>query len=246
MTKKQLDPSQRRAPGAPLPKPIDAATAVIVRRDGAGGHPEVLMGHRSAAHKFMPNTFVFPGGRVDPHDHTPPTSTELADATLLRLTRRGRVSRRRARALALAAIRETFEETGLILGRPFNTAIELDGVAADWRPFFEAGFAPALDEVDYLFRAVTPPNNFRRFDARFFIVDAALAHGEIGGSGELVDLQWIPIPDAMTMPRTPSPTRGALEAAMALVQADALLPQAAETPVPALITRYGREAIEYD
>lgn len=246
MSEKRLDASQRRAPGAPLPKPIDAATAVIVRRKGPGKSPDVLMGHRSKAHKFMPNTFVFPGGRVDPDDHRPPASTELVDATLHRLTRRGRVSARKARALALAAIRETFEETGLVLGRPLEREIDLGGISPDWRPFFEAGFAPALDEVDYLFRAVTPPDNLRRFDARFFIVDADLAHGEIGGSGELVDLQWIPIPEAMTMPRTPSPTRGALDAALALVQANASWPQPATTPVPALITRYGREAIEYD
>jgi len=241
---RQLSPSQRRAPGAPLPKPIDAATVVIVKRDVA--NPTVLMGHRSAKHKFMPNTFVFPGGRVDPDDHTPPTSGDLAPETMHRLRRRRRVSFRRARALALAAIRETFEETGLILGRPLETAVEPESLAPDWRPFFDAGYAPALDALDYIFRAVTPPDNFRRFDARFFIIDAALAKGEIGGSGELVDLQWIPIEDAMQMPRTPSPTRGALATALRLVRENKPLPQPSDAPVPALITRYGREAIEYD
>lgn len=241
---RRLDKSQMRPPGSPLPKPIDAATVVIVKRDPK--NPQVLMGHRSAKHKFMPNTFVFPGGRVDPHDHTPPTSGDLAPETMHRLRRRHRVSMRRARALGLAAIRETFEETGLVLGRPIDRDIDLDMLAEDWRPFFEAGFAPALDALDYIFRAVTPPNNFRRFDARFFIIDAALAQGEIGGSGELVDLQWIPIQEAMEMPRTPSPTRGALQTALRLVQDDAPLPQPADTPVPALISRYGREGVEYD
>lgn len=244
MKQRRLDPSQRRAPGAPLPKPIDAATVVIVKRDPK--HPEVLMGHRSAKHKFMPNTFVFPGGRVDPDDHTPPTAGDLAPETMHRLRRRRRVSFRRARALGLAAIRETFEETGLILGEPLDRDIDFDLLAPDWRPFFEAGYAPALGALDYIFRAVTPPNNFRRFDARFFIIDAALAQGEIGGSGELVDLQWIPIRDAMELPRTPSPTRGALTTALRLVQNDAPLPQASDAPVPALITRYGREGLEYD
>lgn len=241
---RKLHPSQRRAPGAPLPKPIDAATVVIVRRDHA--KPEVLMGHRSAQHKFMPNTFVFPGGRVDPDDHTPPVAGDLSAETMHRLRRRRRVSFRRARALGLAAIRETFEETGLILGRPLDEPVALAALAPDWRPFFEAGFAPALDALDYIYRAVTPPNNFRRFDARFFIIDAALAQGEIGGSGELVDLQWIPIEDAMQMPRTPSPTRGALETALTLVRENHPLPQPSDTPVPALITRYGREGVEYD
>ena len=106
-------------------------------------------------------------------------------------------------------------------------------------------FAPALDALDYLFRAVTPPDNFRRFDTRFFIVDASFAYGKIEGSGELVDLQWIPIRDAMKMPRTPSPTRWALETALALIEGKNNSPQSMNAPVPALITRYGREAIEW-
>ena len=247
MKARNIHPSQRRAEGAPLPKPIDAATVLIVNREGP--EPAVLMGHRSARHKFMPNTFVFPGGRVDPDDHTPPTACDLSAETMHRLRRRRRVSFRRARALALAAIRETFEETGLILGEPLadlDLAVDLDALAPDWRPFFEAGYAPTPSALDYIFRAVTPPDNFRRFDARFFIVDAAVAKGEIAGSGELIDLQWIPIPDAMHMPRTPSPTRGALETALALVRDGKPLPQPFDEPVPALITRYGREAIEYD
>lgn len=244
MAKRQLDKSQRRPPGAPLPKPIDAATILILKRARSG--PEVLMGHRSSKHKFMPNTFVFPGGRVDPDDHSPPSADELAPETLHRLTRRRSVSRRRARALALAAIRETFEETGLFVGAPTSDLPDVEAIAPDWRPFFEAGFTPTPGALDYIFRAVTPPDNFRRFDARFFLVDAEAAHGEIGGSGELVDLQWIPVDDAMEMPRTPSPTRGALTVAKELALAGATLPQPAETPVPALITRYGREGLEYD
>ncbi len=244
MSERKLHQSQRRAPGAPLPKPIHAATALIVRRTPSG--PTVLMGHRSAAHKFMPNTFVFPGGRVDPEDHLAPAADALAPETVQRLTRRRRASVRLARALALAAIRETFEETGLIIGQPHADALDLDAVTPDWRPFVETGFAPTPGALDYIFRAVTPPDNFRRFDARFFLVDADATHGVIGGTGELVDLQWIPIRDAMQLPRTPSPTRGALATALELVTTGARLPQAADAPIPALITRYRREAIEYD
>lgn len=244
MKQRRLPQSQRRPEGTKAPKPIDAATVVIV--DRSAEKPSVLMGLRSAKHKFMPNTFVFPGGRVDPDDHTPPTSGDLAPETMHRLTRRRRVSRRRARALALAAIRETFEETGLILGRPLERDLDLSRIAPDWREFFEAGFAPALDAIDYIYRAVTPPDNFRRFDARFFIIDAALAQGRIGGSGELENLQWIAMEDAMEAPRTPSPTRGALRTALDIVRDERPLPQPSTTPVPALITRYGREDIEYD
>lgn len=243
-----LDPSQRRPAGTLAPKPIDAATILIVRRnpERVRAVPSVLMGHRSAAHKFMPNTFVFPGGRVDPHDHTPPVAGELAAETLHRLTRGRRASKRKARALALAAIRETFEETGLIVGRKHDGAFDPAEVAEDWREFFEAGYAPAVDALDYIYRAVTPPNNFRRFDARFFMVDAGTAHGEIGGTGELVDLQWIPVDEAAEMANTPTPTRGALAVARQLVVDGMALPQPAETPVPALISRYGVEGTEFD
>jgi hypothetical protein len=60
-----------------------------------------------------------------------------------------------------------------------------------------------------------------------------------------VDLQWIPIRDAMNMPRTPSPTRGALETALSLIDHEVDFPQQVNAPVPALISRYGVEAIEY-
>ena len=79
-----------------------------------------------------------------------------------------------------------------------------------------------------------------------FFADAVHAFGDIGGSGELVDLQWIPIDDAAVMDNCPSPTRGALAVAKRLVLDQAPLPQAAEAPVPALITRYGVEAEEFD
>jgi 8-oxo-dGTP pyrophosphatase MutT (NUDIX family) len=85
----------------------------------------------------------------------------------------------RARALAVAAIRETFEETGLLVA-----AGEGDG--ADWH----TKIAPQLGALDYFFRAITPPNRVRRFDARFFFANASAARGTLAGDGELENLAW--------------------------------------------------------
>ena len=98
-------------------RPKPAATLIIL--DHSGAEPTVLMGRRNPAHKFMPGKFVFPGGRVDPVDRhmrvALPLHTEVQDRLLAHLPRRGPAM---AQALALAAIRETFEETGLVLGAP--------------------------------------------------------------------------------------------------------------------------------
>jgi 8-oxo-dGTP pyrophosphatase MutT (NUDIX family) len=73
-------------------------------------------------------------------------------------------------------------------------------VRAEWRGFHERGLAPALDRLDYIYRAVTPPGQVRRFNARFFMAFADDLHGEIAGNGELHDIGWVPIPEALKMP----------------------------------------------
>ena len=106
--------------------------------------------------------------------------------------------------------------------------------------------APRLDCLDYVARAVTPPNNVRRFNARFFIVDRENTSGELGGSGELVDLQWIPIADALAMPRTPAPTSIALEETRRLLTHGDPWNLHGGHPVPVYLARYGRDVLEYD
>ena len=222
-------------------RPRDAATLILVRRDGA--EPEILMGHRSARHVFMPNTFVFPGGRVDLEDAHVPVAAPLRPAVAHRLAKNATPSR--ARALALAAVREAFEETGLLIGRPAN-GIDPSRVPASWRPFFAHGVAPALDVLDYVFRAITPPGDVRRFHARFFIADARHVQGEVTGSGELLDLQWIPIDRAMSMPNTPGITGRVLrEVRHLLAHTDPMeLPAAHRVPVYRAL--YGKEHMSYD
>ncbi|MAB12482.1 NUDIX hydrolase [Parvibaculum sp.] len=178
-------------------RPRDAATLIIVNNDAS--RPKVLMGQRHENHKFMPNKFVFPGGRVDRADSRVRAAEELRPVVTRRLmTRmRGTPSENRARALAMAAIRETFEETGLVLGKPVRDA--MSSKHEDWAAYFAQGVAPALGRLDFVARAITPPYRTRRFDTRFFIADAEHIQGDplaVAGSGELQGLHWLTLDDA--------------------------------------------------
>ena len=180
--------------GLPNVRPKDAATLIILDRSGPA--PRVLLGRRHDAHKFMPGKFVFPGGRVEPIDRLMPAARELDRRTEARLAARyGKASAAKARALALAAIREAFEETGLMLGVKRDPAPAAPGGL--WSAFAEAGVVPDLAAMHFVARAITPPGRPRRFDTRFFAVDAALiAHrvdGVVGPQAELVELRWVPI-----------------------------------------------------
>src|SRR6202035_5410908 len=92
-----------------------AATLILI--DRTQGEPRVLMGKRHAGHAFMPGKFVFPGGRIEPSDRRMRVAGALPALVEQKLLLRvARPSSGQARALALAAIRETFEETGLLVG----------------------------------------------------------------------------------------------------------------------------------
>ncbi|HXL98843.1 MAG TPA: hypothetical protein VN932_02860, partial [Rhizomicrobium sp.] len=143
-------------------RPKDAATLVLVRRESAG--PRVLMGQRHGGMAFMANKFVFPGGRVDAGDGRIAAGGALRPHVAARLGNG-------ARGYALAAIRETFEETGVLVGERAGTIPRTRSPA--WRKFFAHGIVPRLDTLDFIARAITPPNRTRRFDARFFMADAS-------------------------------------------------------------------------
>jgi 8-oxo-dGTP pyrophosphatase MutT (NUDIX family) len=177
-------------------RPKDAATLILV--DRSGPVPKVLLGKRHTRHKFMPGKFVFPGGGVDPTDKGMAFASALDPHAEMRLMQRfHKGSPVRARALALAAIRETCEETGLLLGRRGDSATVPDG---PWAPFAEHKVLPDLGQIHFVGRAITPPGRPRRFDARFFTMDAsAIAHrveGVTGPDAELVELVWMPLRDA--------------------------------------------------
>lgn len=187
--------------GAASQRPKDAATLILVRRDQA--QPRVLMGKRAGGSAFMPDKYVFPGGRVDPQDGKAVAWEELRPEVEAKLRLH---SRRNPRAFALTAIRETFEETGLIVGR---SAEMPRACPVGWEDFHALDIAPVLSPLVFIGRAVTPPYRPRRFDARFFMAEAEHAlideRPPVDGA-ELSDLQWVTLADAMKLD-LPSVTR---------------------------------------
>lgn len=174
----------------PSIRPRDAATLILIRRDGP--KPRVLVGKRSTKHVFMPEKYVFPGGRVDPEDGRAPSATELAPDVEARLRVK---ARRKPRAFGLTAIRETWEETGLIIGTQNHDAPR---APANWQPFLDEGVLPCLTNLEFIGRAVTPPYRPRRFDARFFMAEAETAlidERPAAAGAELVDVRWIDLED---------------------------------------------------
>lgn len=165
----------------------DAATLILLRNTNSD--PAVLMGQRGSSAAFMPGKFVFPGGAVDDNDATVP-AIGLNDLCASRLAQD---SGRSADALAAAAVRELWEETGQILGQQGAWENPPQG----WRGFAARGYRPNGAALTFFFRAVTPAGRPRRFDARFFLADATalstdpddFTHAE----DELNHLQWVPL-----------------------------------------------------
>src|SRR5271166_6108039 len=155
-------------------RPRDSATLILV--DNSESVPKVLLGRRHEGHKFLPGKFVFPGGRVEITDRLMPTAAPLQAGDAARLMQRvKRPSLTKAAAFALAAIRETYEETGLMLGRPGHDA--MTAPAGAWQAFAQAGVLPDLSAIHFIARAITPPRRPRRFDSRFFAADVStIAH----------------------------------------------------------------------
>jgi 8-oxo-dGTP pyrophosphatase MutT (NUDIX family) len=178
-------------------RPKDAATLILM--DHSGPIPKVLLGKRHHGHKFMPGKYVFPGGGLELADQHMPVARPLdryAEQRLMRAVKRP--SPIKAQALALAAIRETYEETGLLLGAQTNdTSPTQSGL---WEAFRQAQILPDLAAIHFVARAITPPRRPKRFDTRFFAADtSAITHridGMIGPDAELVELVWMPIAEA--------------------------------------------------
>lgn len=160
-------------------RPKDAACLIIVDRSNSS--PRVLMGQRSSQHVFMPDVYVFPGGRRDPGDYALPFGDDLNPVVLKKLRQSASrpITNTRARALALAAVRELREETGLTFGT-------------------EGHQRPDLAALRYVARAITPPGRVRRFDTRFFFCfadEVGIDPVAVKDSEELQNLQWLDIRD---------------------------------------------------
>ncbi len=188
-----------KRPSAPhaATRPLDAAALILV--DRSTRTPKILFGRRNPSLRFMPGKFVFPGGRLDPQDRRMAVYGMLdSDSERRLMARVTRPSANRARALALAAIREVCEETGLILGTREAGAPER--TPNGWDAFAQAGVFPNLEDLTFVARAVTPPGLPRRFDTRFFMADArSVAHrldGVVGPECELVETAWMSVSEA--------------------------------------------------
>jgi 8-oxo-dGTP pyrophosphatase MutT (NUDIX family) len=181
----------------PNVKPRDSATLILI--DRSESVPKVLLGRRHERHRFMPGKFVFPGGRIEPSDKQMAFATALNGSHLKRLMRKvERPSLAKAAAYALAAVRETHEETGIMLGVPTDKPIQAP--SETWQPFATAGIVPDLSAIHFIARAITPPKRPLRFDSRFFAADvtaiAQREEGFVGPDKELVELVWMPITEA--------------------------------------------------
>jgi 8-oxo-dGTP pyrophosphatase MutT (NUDIX family) len=199
-TEKQLSERERvkLGPGTGISlKPKDAATLILIDRSGKA--PRVLMGKRHHGHKFMPGKYVFPGGRLDAADRAiKPLDDLCADCTRRLGQSVVKWTEGRGRALALAAIRETAEETGLLIGRLDEKGVT--STAEAWSPFVTKQIRPALSALTFVARAITPPKRPKRFDTRFFLADrksiGAEIEGIVGPDTELVSLDWLTFDDA--------------------------------------------------
>jgi 8-oxo-dGTP pyrophosphatase MutT (NUDIX family) len=174
-------------------RPRDAASLILHRRAGRGH--EILMGRRPRGARFMPGVYVFPGGAVEREDRRVHVASALSKH-LPGLLKVGE-SPARARALAVSAVRETYEETGLMLAAPGDPGLPAHPIWALWS---EAGLAPDLAALELTGRAITPTRLPIRFHARFFIADGSRVTGRIAGDGELEDVGWVHLHEAHALP----------------------------------------------
>ena len=167
----------------------NAASIILLR--GYNDNPKVLMGQRGKGASFMPNKFVFPGGAVDNEDSKVISDDAINKEMLLNLKMKSESGIESA--IVAAGIRELWEETGLILGSLSKHIPAMQHKS--WEEFFRTGYQPNAKNMELIFRAITPPGRTRRFDARFFLVNAEDIHGDLddfsNASGELSHLQWI-------------------------------------------------------
>jgi 8-oxo-dGTP pyrophosphatase MutT (NUDIX family) len=173
----------------PATVPIRPAATVMLVRDGDADNPglEVFMLRRTLAAAFGSGMYVFPGGRVE--------SSDGDDAD---------------RAHRLAAIRECFEEAGVLLARDASGSFVSDGhpVLAHREAIHdgtaellalcdEHGLTPAIDELAWVAHWITPIGEQRRFDTRFYLVAAPPDQAHSHDDSETIDSLWVRPADAL-------------------------------------------------
>ena len=159
----------------PSVRPRDAATLIVMRRARRG--LACLMGRRREDARFLPGCFVFPGGAVESADRVARPASRLDLVHLGAMGVGGNAAV--ATALATAAVRETWEETGVMIAAPGDVG---PAPGATFDEMQRRGVAPALGRLVYLGRAITPARHPIRFHARFFLT--LVGHGRGGLHGD--------------------------------------------------------------
>src|SRR5436305_12250843 len=177
------EPVRHSAAAKPqIVRPRDAASLILLR--GRGRDLELLAGRRPLHMKFMPGVYVFPGGAIDREDGRRWRVETGGDAFPPRLLR-----------CARAALRETWEEVGVLVGRPSHGK-RIAAPAAALTPVEAAyagqGLLAAIDVLTYVGRAITPTPVFRRFNTRFFLADGSDVVGVPASSDALEGVGWTP------------------------------------------------------
>ena len=168
-----------------------SATLIILDENN-----KFLMGRRHENHTFMPGLFVFPGGRLERTDADMKCGDGLDKNIENKICKalKTKGTKRRAKGLGLAAIRETCEETGLLLGKKMEED-QWREVPEDWKMFKEYGICPTLSPLRLVARAITPPGIIKRFDTWFFATNTQHIAHDIGlenlPDNELQDIHWI-------------------------------------------------------
>ena len=214
-------------------RPRDAATLIVVRPGDR--EPLCLMGRRHADSEFLPGYYVFPGGAVEAADRAAGSASQL---DLAHLGSMGvGASAATAAALAVAAVRETYEETGVMIAAPGDVG---DAPGETFDEMRRRGVAPALGRLVYLGRAITPTRSPIRFHARFFLTRLRPGRVDLGGDGELHELTWVPLSDLASLP-TIDITRFMAEFAGAIIKRSPILPSGR----PVVMTRGRHRVIRY-
>jgi 8-oxo-dGTP pyrophosphatase MutT (NUDIX family) len=189
-------------------RPRDAASLILLR--GESDKLEVLVGRRSLSARFMPGVYVFPGGQIDPPDRIAWSVESGAESFAPRLV-----------CAARAAVRETWEEVGVLVGKTAEVRpVSGPGERPIESAYRERGVTAAMERLRYVGRAITPSHSFRRFNTRFFLGDGDCVFGEPTASDELEDAGWRPIEQGM-LDGFRDVTRFMLARAIALRQGDA-------------------------
>jgi 8-oxo-dGTP pyrophosphatase MutT (NUDIX family) len=198
---------------AEAPEPRDAATIAVLRSAGGAAGIEVLMLRRPAAMAFAPGAYVFPGGSVDPADYGAQSGWQGPSPA--DFGARLGASAEVAGALVCAAVRETFEESGVLLaGEPGGGLTVPSGPSwDDDRAALSAGtlsLTGLLRARGLVLRAdllvpwarwITPPGESRRFDARFFTAVLPPGQSATGNDAESDHVAWLSPADAIASAR---------------------------------------------